>query len=36
MAGVGYLEAGDIKRAGPNVMVDVIVMEKRTSRGAHP
>ena len=34
MAGVGYLEAGDIKRAGPDVMVDVIVINKRTSRGA--
>jgi hypothetical protein len=35
MAGVGYLETGEIKRAGPDVMVDLIVMEKRTSRGAY-
>jgi len=32
---VGYLETGDIKRAGPDLMVDVIVMEKRASRGGH-
>jgi hypothetical protein len=34
IAGVGYLETGNIKRAGSDVMVDVILMEKLTSRGA--
>jgi len=29
---MGYLKTGETKRAGPDVMVDVIIMEKRTSR----
>ena len=28
---MGYLETGETKRAGPDMMVDVIIMEKRTS-----
>jgi len=29
---MGYLETGETKRAGPDVMVNVIIMGKRTSR----
>ena len=32
---MGYLETGEIKRAGPDVIVDMIIMEKRTSRDGH-
>jgi hypothetical protein len=30
---MGYHETGEMKRAGPDVVVDVIIMEKRTSHG---
>jgi GNAT superfamily N-acetyltransferase len=32
---MGYLETGEVKRAGPDVIVDMIIMEKRTSRDGH-
>ena len=32
---MGYLETGETKRAGPDVMVDTIIMEKRASRSSH-
>jgi GNAT superfamily N-acetyltransferase len=32
---MGYLETGETKRAGPDVIVDTIIMEKRAFRGGH-
>jgi GNAT superfamily N-acetyltransferase len=30
-----YIETGEMKRAGPDGIVDLIIMEKRTPRGGH-
>ena len=32
---MGYLETGEVKHAGPDVIVDMIIMEKRTSSDGH-